>query len=232
MPIVFVQGFTQTAGAWQHTVEGLPHREDAVCFDQLPIGPTFTATAHAIGEHAGPGVYVGYSMGGRLCLRLALDRPDVVRGLVLVSASPGLRTDAERETRIAADEALAVDIERDGVDAFLDRWLAQPMFASIPAGRSGIDERRRLRPEYLTACLRVLGTGAMEPLWDRLPDLEMPVLTVTGTRDAKFDAIGREMGAAIGTNAASLRVDGGHALLLERPAELRDAVVAFARGHD
>ena len=93
-----------------------------------------------------------------------------------------MRTDAERDARVAADEALAVDIERDGVDAFLARWLAQPMFASIPAGRTGIDERRRLRPEYLTACLRVLGTGAMEPLWDRLPELEMPVLIVTGTR--------------------------------------------------
>ncbi len=132
-------------------------------------------------------------MGGRLCLRLALDRPDLVRGLVLVSASPGLRTDAERDARVAADEALAVDIERDGVDAFLTRWLAQPMFASIPAGRTGLAERRRLRPAYLTACLRVLGTGAMEPLWDRLAELQMPVLLVTGTRDAKFDAIGREM---------------------------------------
>ena len=132
---------------------------------------------------AGAGVYVGYSMGGRLCLRLALDRPDLVRGArarerVARDCAPTTNAPA----RVAADEALADDIERDGVDAFLDRWLAQPLFASIPPGRSGVDDRRQLAPEYLAACLRVLGTGAMEPLWDRLPELAMPVLLVTGTR--------------------------------------------------
>ena len=104
-------------------------------------------------------------MGGRLCLRLALDRPDLVRGLMLVSASPGIADAAERAARVEADELLADSVERDGVDAFLDDWLAQPMFATVPPDAPGLADRRRLTPEFLAACLRRLGAGAMEPMW-------------------------------------------------------------------
>jgi 2-succinyl-6-hydroxy-2,4-cyclohexadiene-1-carboxylate synthase len=229
--IVFVPGFTQTASAWASVLDAMPGREHCTVVAPVPVADTFETTAVAIGDRAGAGVYVGYSMGGRLCLRLALDRPELVRALVLVSASPGLPTEEERAARIASDEALARDIERDGVDAFLARWLTQPMFASVPPERSGVEDRRRLHPAYLTACLRVLGTGAMEPLWDRLPELTMPVLLVSGTDDTKFDEIAREMRAYIGTGAEHVRVPGGHAVLIERPAELRDLVIDFARRH-
>jgi 2-succinyl-6-hydroxy-2,4-cyclohexadiene-1-carboxylate synthase len=229
--IVFVPGFTQTESAWDRVLDGMPGRARCRVVAPVPLEDTFEATAVAIGEHSGRGIYVGYSMGGRLCLRLALDRPDVVRALVLVSASPGLRRPAERAARVASDEALARDIERDGVDAFLEHWLAQPMFASVRPEHSGVEDRRRLRPEYLAACLRVLGTGAMEPLWERLAELTMPVLLVSGRDDPKFDAIAAEMCVTIGSGAEHVRVPGGHAVLLERPAELRHLVADFARRH-
>jgi 2-succinyl-6-hydroxy-2,4-cyclohexadiene-1-carboxylate synthase len=228
--LVFVPGFTQTQEAWKHVLDGVDPT-DVITVRHLATRGNFEAAANRLGEAAGEGIYVGYSMGGRLCLRLAIDRPDLVRAVVLVSASPGLRDTAEREARIASDEALARDIERDGVDTFLERWLAQPMFASIPPERSGIDARRQLAPEYLTACLRVLGTGAMQPVWDRLPELSMPVLLVTGTDDAKFTAIAQQMRDAIGPNAEHAEVAGGHALLLEQPLELRHLVLTFAREH-
>jgi 2-succinyl-6-hydroxy-2,4-cyclohexadiene-1-carboxylate synthase len=230
VPIIFVPGFTQSAAAWNEVLEGVDP-DGVTVINRVDTSDTFEACANRLGDAAGSGVYVGYSMGGRLCLRLALDRPDLVHALVLVSASPGLRTEAERAARVASDEAIARDIEREGVDAFLKRWLAQPMFASIPPGRAGIEDRRLLQAEYLAACLRVLGTGTMEPLWDRLAELAMPVLLVSGTRDPKFTAIAREMRDEIGPNAEHVELDGGHALLLERPAELRDTVVAFAAAH-
>jgi 2-succinyl-6-hydroxy-2,4-cyclohexadiene-1-carboxylate synthase len=230
--IVLVPGFTQSASAWNDVVAGLTP-DDISVLDRVPIAESFEASARAMGANGGAGAYVGYSMGGRLCLRLALDRPEVVSRLVLVSASPGLRGDAERTARVANDEALARDLERDGLDAFLVRWLAQPMFASIPPGRSGLDDRRRLDPAYVAACLRVLGSGAMAPMWDRLAELRMPVLVVTGAHDQKFDAIGVEMCAQIGPNARHERLDGGHALLLERPVELARLIADFTQpDHD
>jgi 2-succinyl-6-hydroxy-2,4-cyclohexadiene-1-carboxylate synthase len=231
VPIVLVPGFTQTAASWRGVLDALRDPMDTITFDKVPVRATFEATALAIGDHAGPGVYVGYSMGGRLCLRLALDRPDLVQALVLVSASPGLGAAAERTDRIAGDDALARRLEADGVDAFLQTWVAQPMFATIPADAPGIDDRRRLSTSYLAACLRVLGTGAMEPLWDRLPELGMPALLVTGTRDEKFDGIATAMLDGLPDTARHVRLDGGHALPLEQPAGLGAVVAEFARVH-
>ena len=167
------------------------------------------------------GTYVGYSLGGRLCLRLALDRPELVRALVLVGASPGIADPAARAERRAADETMAGRIEREGVAAFLDRWLAGPLFSTLPAAAAGRAERLANTAEGLAYALRRLGPGAQEPLRDRLATLRPPTLLVAGALDAKFAAIAREMSAAIGPQARVALVPGaGHAVHLERPAEL------------
>ena len=228
--IVLVPGFTQTASSWTGVRDVVREVADVTAV-HVPLQDTFEATAHAIGDEGGTGVYVGYSMGGRLCLRLALDRPELVRALVLVSASPGLADPTERAARVEADEQLARSVTRDGVDAFLQRWLAQPMFATVPPDAPGIAERKRLSAEYLVGCLRVLGTGAMQPLWDRLPELAMPVALVTGKQDEKFDRIAANMLQRIGNNATHVRLEGGHALPLEQPTVLGGFVVAFASEH-
>jgi len=165
---------------------------------------------------------VGYSMGGRLALALALERPDIVQSLVLVSASPGIADERERATRRAADDQLAHDVERDGLDAFLERWLAQPLFASLPRELAGVDARRRGNSvERVTHQLRALGQGAQPSLWHRLPELQMPVLLVTGAYDRKYRELASAMAAAIGDNARAVTVpEAGHALHLEQPAAL------------
>jgi 2-succinyl-6-hydroxy-2,4-cyclohexadiene-1-carboxylate synthase len=197
----------------------------------VPPPQTFASTANAIGETGGRAIYVGYSMGGRLCLRLALDRSDLVRGLVLVSASPGIADRAEREARVEADEILADSVEHDGVHAFLETWLAQPMFASVPPDAPGLTDRRRLTPEYLAACLRKLGAGAMEPMWGEVTQLAMPVMLVTGTNDEKYTAIARRMLERMHPNVGHVQLDGGHALPLEQPSVLGGLITAFAAEH-
>ncbi len=215
MRIVLVPGFTQTAAAWRQVVDALPLRQEVVALD-VPVEADFATTALAIGAAGGPGLYVGYSMGGRLVQRLALDAPDVVQRAVLVSSSPGIADPAERAARVEADEQLARLAEHDGADAFLVRWLAQPMWATLPPGT----EETRIRDAAVIAHqLRVLGTGTMEPLWDRLPELRVPVRLVTGTADVKFGAAAREMLAAL-PDATHVELDGGHGLPAEQPAAL------------
>src|SRR5205085_2687988 len=131
----------------------------------------FDATARALGARHGPGTWCGYSMGGRLVLRLALDAPHLVERLVLVSATAGIDDADDRAARRRADEHLATTIERDGVDAFLTTWLAQPMFAGVPPDAPGVAERHAFGASQLAAALRRLGTGTMEPLWSRLGEL-------------------------------------------------------------
>jgi 2-succinyl-6-hydroxy-2,4-cyclohexadiene-1-carboxylate synthase len=197
----------------------------------VPQPATFASTAHAIGEAGGRAVYVGYSMGGRLCLRLALDRPDLVRALVMVSASPGIVDGAERAARVEADELLAESVEHDGVSAFLESWLGQPMFATVPPDAPGLADRRKLTPEFLAACLRRLGAGSMEPMWNELAQLAVPVLLVTGRLDEKYTAIARRMLERMHPGVHHVQLDGGHALPLEQPGVLGGLITAFAAEH-
>ena len=228
--VVLVPGFTQTARSWTGTAEVVTQTCDVRALD-VPERSTFAGTARAIGDSGGRAVYVGYSMGGRLCLRLAIDRPELVRGLVLVSASPGIADDRERAARAEADDVLAEGIERDGVDAFLSRWLAQPMFASVPADAPGLADRRRLSSAYLAASLRLLGAGVMEPMRNDLPELAMPVLLVTGSRDDKYTEIAHRMLERMHAGVEHVELEGGHALPLEQPAVLGGLITAFATEH-
>jgi 2-succinyl-6-hydroxy-2,4-cyclohexadiene-1-carboxylate synthase len=223
MRTVLVHGFTQTATSWRPVIEQISPELEPVAVD-VPDDLDFVATAHALGD-AGRGTYVGYSMGGRLCLRLALDRPDLVNRLVLVSSSPGIAEPTERAARRDADDALARDVERDGVDVFLERWLAQPLFTSLPRERAGIDDRRRANTvARLAHQLRALGQGAQEPLWDRLGELRVPVRIIVGGEDRKYCAIGAAMSRAI-PDAVLVTIDrAGHAVHLEHPSSVAHAL--------
>jgi 2-succinyl-6-hydroxy-2,4-cyclohexadiene-1-carboxylate synthase len=222
-PVTLVHGFTQTGRSWQPVLErlGLLHAFTVVDLPGHGRSSAVTAGlwegAAAIGEAGQHSAYVGYSLGGRFCLHLALAHPELVDALVLVSATAGLDTEQERQGRRAADEALAERIEAGGVVAFLEWWLARPLFATLSPEQAGLGDRRDNTAEGLAGSLRLAGTGQQEPLWDRLGALDMPVLVIAGERDEKFAAIGRRLAAAIGANAELVLIPGaGHACHLER----------------
>lgn len=222
MTYALVHGFTQSERSWS----AIP-LDDAVAL-RVPDDLDFVATAHALGDEGGRATYVGYSMGGRLCLQLALDRPDVVDDLVLVSASPGIADDTERAARRTSDAALAHEVERDGVDSFLERWLAQPLFASLSRDAAGVEDRRAANTvDRLAHQLTVLGQGAQPDNWTRLHELAMPVLLVVGSRDAKYVDIAARMEEAM-PNARVEIIDGaGHACHLERPDEFGHVLASW-----
>ena len=232
--VVLVHGFTQTRRSWDVVARALAPRHEVVALDAPGHGELAEVAldlwqgARLIAQLGGRAAYVGYSMGGRLCLHVALAHPDFVEALVLVGATAGIRDEDERDGRRRDDEATAARIERDGVDAFLRDWLAQPLFASLAPEATGVDDRRTNTAVGLAASLRLAGTGAQEPLWDRLHELEMPVLLVAGERDDKFSVLAGEMAAAIGENAHFALVPGaGHAAHLERADAFVEIVTSF-----
>ena len=190
------------------------------------------AQVAAVGEASGSGAFhlVGYSMGGRVALTLACRRPELLRSLTLIGASAGLATEAERHARRQSDEALAASIERDGLERFVDEWMANPLFAT--QARLGEDfmaasraQRLRNRVEGLTRSLRAAGTGSMAPLHDDLSSCAVPTVFVTGAEDPKFTQIAIEMAARMPRAHVSVIHGAGHAAHLEQP----DAVAAIVR---
>jgi 2-succinyl-6-hydroxy-2,4-cyclohexadiene-1-carboxylate synthase len=225
--LVLLHGFTQTGRSWAATTAALGERYRALAPDLRGHGsasaarPVDFASVHADVLALAPDRFTlaGYSMGGRIALALALSAPARVARLVLISASPGLADEDERSARRAADEALADRIEREGIEAFAAFWSSLPLFAGQPAAIAAAAhaERRSQSPAGLAAALRGLGTGAMEPLWDRLPELAMPVTLIVGERDAKFRALGERMAGAIACAALHVVPGAGHAPQLEAP---------------
>lgn len=227
--LVFVHGFTQTANSWKPIAARLAAEGyESVVVDVPGHGGSAEVRAdlrHAadlLTSQCGFGVYVGYSLGGRLCLHAALMHPHLVRGLAVIGASPGIADDADRAARRAGDEALADHIGDIGVNAFLDEWLSQPLFAGLVLDDEQRADRSRNTPDGLASSLRLAGAGAQASLWARLGDLTVPVLAMAGEHDAKYGAIGRQIAAAVphgrfdGITAAS------HAAHLQDP----DQVVA------
>ena len=123
---------------------------------------------------------MGYSLGGRLALRVALDRPELVDALALLGATAGIEDAAARAARVEIDERLAAGPGAQGRRAFIDGWLAQDLFSRLPRADAGVEERRTGTVDGLASALRLLGTGAQEPVWDRLDELGMPVLLMAG----------------------------------------------------
>lgn len=232
MRLVLVHGFTQTRRSWDPLLPALADHE-VLALDapghgrasdvhlDLVEGGAWLASA------GGAATYVGYSMGGRLCLHAALAAPQTVRGLVLISATGGIDDAEERQARRASDEALADRIERIGVPAFVDEWLAQPLFAGLSPAARGRPQRLENTAAGLASSLRRAGTGTQEPLWDRLRTLTVPTLVVAGALDAKFVDLGRRLTDAI-PDAELAVVDGaGHTVHLEQPDAFLDVVLPW-----
>ena len=136
---------------------------------------------------------------------------------VLFSYTLGAPAPAQDPDRVNADEAKAQRLETIGVEAFVDEWLAQPMFTGLAF--SAGDRRHRLRNtvDGLAASLRLAGTGAQVPVWEALANVRIPVLVLAGERDAKFTEIGRRMAAAIPNATFAPIPSAGHAAHSEQP---------------
>lgn len=222
--LALLHGFTQTAHCWGPFGDALAEHGRVRFVDAPGHGDSFCEQADVVeaasllGRAGGRATYVGYSMGGRIALRLALDRPELVERLVLIGASPGIEFRAEREQRRHSDGALADRIEQIGVEEFLNEWLAQPLFRGLSNEAAHRDERLRNRAAALAASLRCAGVGAQAPVWNRLDELEMPVLLVVGADDDKYGEIADRMRDHIGANATLQRIAGaGHTAHLEQP---------------
>lgn len=187
---------------------------------------TFDAEADRLAGRIGePVVVAGYSMGGRLAQHLAARHPGAVRGLVLVSTSPGLRTEAERAARRAVDAERARAIAED-FPAFLERWYRLPLWGDLAEShRQRLVEDRLAHndPAALGRSLAGMGTGAMAPLWSDLSRIRVPAVAVAGLRDPKYVALADEMARA-GPLRVTLVPEAGHALLSEAPHAVADAI--------
>lgn len=165
---------------------------------------------------------LGYSMGGRVATAFASAHPEMVRGLILVSSSPGLAQKDLQESRVQADNRLADMLESEGIRSFVDYWEKLALFASQEILSDKLKKRIRLErlaqnPNGLAMSLRGMGTGKQPSYWNHLADFTFPVLLMTGSLDEKFEKIAQEMQQLIPNSTHVTVQNAGHAVYLEQP---------------
>jgi 2-succinyl-6-hydroxy-2,4-cyclohexadiene-1-carboxylate synthase len=230
-PLVLLHGFTNTGASWDPVIAALGERYRAIAPDIRGHGSasevrpvSLDAVIEDVASLAPSGGFelVGYSMGGRIALHVALALPDRVTRLVLIGASPGLGSPRERETRRRVDEQLADGIERMDIERFAERWERTPVLADQPSAVKAAAKVDRLRntPAGLAAALRALGTAALPPLWDRLGEVRIPVMMIVGGRDERFQAVAVRMAQGMPHAEVAIVAGAGHAVHLENPEEV------------
>jgi 2-succinyl-6-hydroxy-2,4-cyclohexadiene-1-carboxylate synthase len=228
-PLVLLHGFTGGAASFDAVLARLPGRQ-ALRPALLGHGASAVGVVTFLGEvdrlaalmPPEPAHLAGYSLGARLALGLALRHPQRVAQLTLIGVNPGLTDDTERAARRRADAALCELLDTRGLDAFLEEWEAQPLFASQaelePALRAQrLAQRRAHAPRELARCLRITGLSEMPDYWPELPQLTAPLTLLAGELDAKFSAIARAAQSRVPGSRLVIAPGAGHDLLLERP---------------
>ncbi|MBN1927945.1 MAG: 2-succinyl-6-hydroxy-2,4-cyclohexadiene-1-carboxylate synthase [Chlorobiaceae bacterium] len=243
--IVFLHGFLGSGSDWlpfARKLDGrfcsilvdLPgHGEAAIPADgdaELFFVQTVEALAYEIRRlSAGPCVLVGYSMGGRIGLALALRYPQLFSKAVIVSSSPGLRTEEERAARRKSDEGIARKIERN-FEGFIEFWYDQPLFATLKSHAlfHEVEAQRKQGSRQNLACaLRLLGTGNQPSFWEELPECRVPMLLCVGEKDAKYVQIGKQMAELCPQSSLELFEQCGHTLHIEEPERFLASVEDF-----
>ena len=204
----------QRGDAWLPVAERLRERYPSLVLDHASAPPPLGA------------VPVAYSMGARLVLHAALDEPGRWPAMLLVGVRAGV-DDAEERRR--SDEELADWIEAHSIEEVVERWEKAPVFASQPPELRAAQRPGRLshEPAQLARDLRRFGQGAMPPVWDRLGELEIPVLLIAGELDEPYAQANRRMAALMPRAEQRTVPDCGHAPQLEAPDLVAAELGAF-----
>lgn len=243
--LCFLHGFMGSSEEWSSIVEALKGEAHCLTVDLPGHGASLDRPSYFYSMEGSTQALVdvfdevgidrctliGYSMGGRLALYLALVQPERIQRLVLESASPGLASEEERANRRSVDETRAERIEED-LTAFLEDWYRQPLFQSLERHdlvEEMVATRRSNDPSELARALRGLSPGRQPSLWERLDGLKIPTLLLTGALDSKYVTITERAARQIESSRRVVVPRAGHNVHAERPKSFLNHLTQFLR---
>lgn len=246
-PLVMLHGFTGSSVDWSLFVPYFAQQYQVITIDLLGHGETDSPTdamRYAL-KHlrrdlvtiiqnvsSEPVHLLGYSMGARLALYLAINHMGMFQSLILESGSPGIEDEDDRIARRESDDDLADRIEQGGIEAFVEEWEDLPLWESQRHLPEQVRKQVRLQrllnnPIGLGNSLRGYGTGVQPSLWDKLATLSLPTLLITGELDRKFSDTADQMSRLIPATRVRVIARCGHNVHLENPRAFAGEVLDF-----
>jgi len=241
-PLLLLNGGLMTIASWEPVATRLATAHTVVRCDfrgQLlsPGVPEPSFSAHAadvatlIEElHAAPVHVAGTSFGGIVAMLLSATRPDLVASLAVITAGAHATAKFDEDARMldeAAKGALSGGSKRLILDlihasAFSEAFLeANPGFAEALASRADF-----LPDSWFEGSVGLTGALQGYDLRADLPRIAVPTLVVEASEDRVFPAPAGEAIANLIPGAKRIVVEGGHALVVEKPIEVADAIAA------
>ncbi|MGL5834191.1 MAG: 2-succinyl-6-hydroxy-2,4-cyclohexadiene-1-carboxylate synthase [Waterburya sp.] len=175
-------------------------------------------------------ILVGYSMGGRIALYLAIHFPQYFQGVILESTSPGLSNQLERDRRLVQDLKLAEQLESLNLADFIQQWYSQPLFSSFvqhPNYQEAIARRLGNDPYKLAKSLHFMGLGTQSSLWNRLGEIQVPLLLIVGELDPKFVKLNQLMAQDCLQARLQIVASTGHNVHFEHSAQFSSLIKHF-----
>jgi 2-succinyl-6-hydroxy-2,4-cyclohexadiene-1-carboxylate synthase len=243
-PLLLLHGFTGSADNWANVAGRLSENYRVIVPDLIGHGKTDSPTdvqryslkhirrdlITLIERLTTPPIHLlGYSMGGRIALYLAVHHPHAFRSLILESASPGLETVEAQQARIEQDNALADRIEQHGIEAFVEEWENLALWNTQTQEMKNHLRTQRLnnQPIGLANSLRGFGTGIQPSLWEKLKDMTLPTLLLNGELDTKFVQIAEQMSQLMPNSHKEVLKNIGHTTHLENSEQFCAIVLQF-----
>jgi pimeloyl-ACP methyl ester carboxylesterase len=188
------------------------------------------AARHAGGGENGPAprgspgaVIVGNSFGGHVALRVALERPELVDGLVLAGSSGLIERSMVRDIQLRPTRAW---VRRKIAELFYDESVMRE--ADVDRAFAELTDRARAR-----AMVRLSRSARRNHVGDRASAVTAPTLLVWGRQDVVTPPEAAEEFLRLLPDARIVWLDRcGHAPMMERPEEFARAVVEFASDLD
>lgn len=168
---------------------------------------------------------VGYSLGARVALHVALQHAGDFAGVIALSAHPGFKNEREKKQRCAEDTEWA-NLLRQNPQEFWTRWNRRESLST-----SALPQRSVPTPEEASqwaSILEDLSTGRQTYLPPFLAEVRLPLLAIAGENDATFT----QFLEFFPINVGKVKIAGaGHRIPLERPQELAELLNAFRGSH-
>lgn len=245
LPLVFCTRFHATIDHWDPAlVDLLAAERDVIVFDNVGTASSTGTTPATIQGLADGAVQfiealglsqvdlLGWSVGGYVAQIAVLDHPGLVRRLVLAGTGPGgvpnQPLHPERVRQVASKPVLEDD---DYLFLFFPETDA--------ARRAGLASLRRLdyrldRPHAEVTLEQVMAQTAAirtyEGVWDRVPELKLPVLVANGAHDVMIHAYSSyAMSQRLPDSKVVLYSDAGHAFLFQHYEDFAREVLEFLR---
>ncbi|MEG8946642.1 2-succinyl-6-hydroxy-2,4-cyclohexadiene-1-carboxylate synthase [Rosettibacter firmus] len=234
-PIIFLHGFTGCAEDWLFIFDKLPSEYYPIAIDLIGHGLTDSPddpnyyTCRAIVNQLNyifeslkihKLILCGYSMGGRAALSYCLHYPQKIIASIFESTTAGIEDITIKKERVISDFLLAEKIREEGIESFIDYWMNNPLFKTqkeIPEYELIKKKKYKNSVIGLSNLLMGFSTGLMPSYWDKINQLEFPVLLITGSLDEKYTSISKRMKEKLKNAEHKIAESCGHNVHLEKP---------------